>query len=168
MIDLSSTSFGSEPTDAGDPFAGLSQSELADVLESMEEVGLLGSDDDDGELSDAELQDLLAEVDAEATFTDAAEDFDQAFAARAAADASREQMRAELGMLDTVRPAVQAEDKMSRALFRAANGLYDTDTAMSFAAESAAVELAVSTGAGICGNPDEWGRCGARYHALSV
>lgn len=46
MIDLSSTSFGSEPTDAGDPFAGLSQSELADVLESMEEVGLLGSDDD--------------------------------------------------------------------------------------------------------------------------
>lgn len=154
-IDLSNLSFAGEPAYAPATFDGLTDAELGDLLDAMDEVGVF--DGYDG--TEVQMHD-------DAGYTAAAGQFDQAFAARAAADAAREQMRAELDMLDTVRPAVRSEDKMARALQRATHGLYDTSgTALGFAAEQRAIELTVATGAGICGNPDEWGRCASRWHS---
>ena len=52
---------------------------------------------DPGELSDAEFEAMMAAAEAEAGFTTAAEQFDTAFAERAAAEQAREQARLEFG-----------------------------------------------------------------------
>src|SRR6516165_10535034 len=62
-------------------------------------------------------------------------------------------------------PLKRQEDLIARAMHRAADGVYDGQQ-LSFAAETSAVELAVTTGRGTCGVPDEFGRCSARYHDL--
>jgi hypothetical protein len=63
-----------------------------------------------------------------------------------------------------MRPARRAEDKVARIMSRAADGLYDGQQ-MAFSSGQSAVELAMATGRGICGVPDEWGRCAARFHS---
>jgi len=62
-------------------------------------------------------------------------------------------------------PLKRQEDLIARAMHRAADGVYDGQQ-LSFAAETSAVELAVTTGRGLCSVPDEFGRCSARYHDL--
>lgn len=56
------------------------------------------------------------------------------------------------------------DGELSRAVSRAEAGLYSGQQ-MSFATESAAIELTTATGKGPCGHVDPYGRCGARYHS---
>ena len=69
-------------------------------------------------------------------------------------------------MEDTLHPARQMEDKIARAMDRAAAGVYDSPPGYALANEQAAIELAVQSGQGMCGLPDAMGRCSSRYHAL--
>lgn len=147
-IDLSNYSFAGQSAPASYSFSGspalpgldeLSDDELADLLEVMDESGLLDGygDGDD-------------------PFTE----FDQAFSQQAQAQADREQARAEFEQLDLIRPARREEDRVARIMAKAQAGLYDGQQAVSFAAESAAIELAGANGGlGPCGFPDEFGRC---------
>jgi hypothetical protein len=131
--------------------------------------------DDDGTLTDAEMADLtsvLAEVDAEELealmqpdYDPGFADFDAAFTARAQAEQYRQDAISAAIVEDTLHPARRDEDRMARMMHRAADGVY-SGRQLSFAAESSAAELAVTTGRGICGVPDEFGRCTARYHDL--
>ena len=57
------------------------------------------------------------------------------------------------------------EDKIARAIGRAGAGVYSGQQ-LGFASESSAVELAMATGRGLCGSPDDFGRCSARFHDL--
>ena len=154
-IDLSSYAFAGEPAPAASasPFEGLSDSELADLIDAMDEAGLLdvGSTTPEVPVHDP-------------AYSAAAEQFDAAFSARAAADAAREAARAEFDAMDLIRPAVRSEDKMARIMARASAGLYDGRQA-DFTAEAASVEILLANGGhGPCGPADEFGRCSSRFH----
>jgi hypothetical protein len=144
IIDLSASRWSGEQSPAMELAApdALSGAELADLMEAMNEA-------------DAELEALMPD------FTG----FDTAFTARAQADAAREDARAAALVEDTLHPARRMEDKIARAMHRAADGVYDGQQ-LAFSSESSAVELAVTTGRGICGVPDPFGRCSAAYHDL--
>lgn len=134
----------------------------------------------DGELSDAELAELIAAVnEVEDELAGAAasglppqfSDFDQAFTQNYAADQARELARQAADMDDLAHPARKDEDIIARAIARASAGIYDTSRAVSFASPGAAAielstELTMATGEGICGSPDPFGRCSSRYHDL--
>lgn len=156
VIDLSNLSFAGQPAPAApaDPFGGLSDSELGDLLDAMAEVGLLdGYDDTEGTMYGQD-------------YSDAAEQFDAAFNERYAAAQAREDARAAAQVEDTLHPARRDEDRMQRIISRAGQGVYSGQQ-MSFSAESAAVEIMLSNGgAGPCGPPDAYGRCSSRYHDL--
>jgi hypothetical protein len=143
-IDLSNLSFSGEPAPAHAADVSLSPQELDDLISA------------------------IAEVDSESygpDFSGAAADFDQAFSARARADAAREDARAAAIVEDVMHPARRDEDRMARIMARAQDGVYDGQQ-MSFAAEQAAVEITLANGAGPCGPLDPYGRCASRYHDL--
>jgi hypothetical protein len=155
VIDLSAARFPGED-------GGLSAAELADLEQVMAEVDAeLGG----GELSDAELEAIIAAAEADAGPAADFSEFDAAFNARVQADLAREDARAAALVEDVMHPARRDEDRMARLMRRAADGLYD-EQQLSFASEAGAVELAVTTGRGLCSVPDEFGRCSARYHNL--
>jgi len=158
VIDLSGSSWAGEP-------GSLTDVELNQLLEVLAEVDAGDYGADPGELSDAEFEQMMAAAEAEAGYHDSVEQFDTAFSQRAAAEQAREQARLEFAEMDLIRPAKRAEDRVARVLAKAEAGLYSGQQ-MSFASEQAAIELVMGTGASICGNPDEFGRCAARYHAL--
>jgi hypothetical protein len=149
-IDLSGTRWPGDPGPAL-TFAGdvLTDAELSDLEQVTAEV--------DAE----ELEALMQQDYGQPDFTD----FDAAFTAHAQAEQYRSEARAAAIVEDTMNPARRDEDRMARLMHRAADGVYD-GLPLSFAAESSAVELAVATGRGLCGTPDEWGRCSARFHDL--
>jgi hypothetical protein len=164
-IDLSGSSWAAEPGPE------LTPSELADLLDAISETdeeeaaGLLPGDT--GEMTDAELDAIISAAEAEDGMTyDALGDFNDAFTARAQADQARSDARAAAIVQDTLRLARRDEDRLARAVSRAQAGVYDTPAALGFALQSPAIELAVQTGRGMCGVPDELGRCSARYHDL--
>ena len=165
-IDLSNYSFAGQPASYGSPalpgLDELSDQELADLLEVMDETGMLDGGDGDSELSDDELEMLMQAAGNDA---DPFTEFDTAFAARAQADADREDARAAAIVEDTLHPARREEDKIARIMARAGQGLYHGQQA-DFAAEQAAVELAAATGRGNCGPADDYGRCSSRFHDL--
>ena len=154
-IDLSSYSFAGEPapvTASASPFGGLSDSELGDLLDAMDEAGLLDGDGTEDPVYDD-------------SYRAAAEQFDAAYSARVAASAAREAARAEFDAMDLIRPARRSEDKVARIMARASAGLYDGQEQMSFAAEQSAIEIQLANGGyGNCGPADEWGRCASRFH----
>jgi len=158
-IDLSNYHFAGEPAPApayaaADPFDGLTDAELGDLLDAMDEVGLLDGYDD----TEATMYDD--------SYAAAAEQFDAEFTARLAADAAREAARAEFEAMDLIRPAKRAEDRMQRIMAKASHGLYDGQMA-DFTAEQGAVEIMMANGgSGPCGVTDSYGRCAERYHQL--
>jgi hypothetical protein len=174
-IDLSNYSFTGQPAPASYSFSGspalpgldeLTDDELADLLDAMNETGAFdGYGDDGGELSDDELAELMAAAEAGDTGPDAFSEFDSAFTRHAQAEQEREDARAAAIVEDVLHPARREEDKIARIMARAGQGLYDGQQA-DFAAESAAIELAAATGRGNCGPADDYGRCSARYHDL--
>jgi hypothetical protein len=158
VIDLSGYSFAGEPaptwspTATADPFEGLSDRELGDLLDVMDEVGLL---DDEGD----QMYD-------DAGYQAAAEQFDSAFTARAQAEQDRQDAISAAIVEDTLHPARRDEDKIARIMRRAADGVYSGQQA-DFTAEAAAVEILMSNGGhGACGVTDSYGRCAERYHQL--
>jgi hypothetical protein len=138
----------------------------------------LADDDDDGddELTDAELDDLIdamAEADAEesAAAYSGLEQFNETFTANWAAEQARDQARQAADLDDLISPARTDEDIVARAIARASAGIYDTSRVSSFASPSGeaielATELTMATGEGLCGDPDDFGRCSSRYHDL--
>lgn len=165
-IDFSNLSFGgSEPA-----MPALNDRELAEFIEAVSEADAEGYADAGDELSDAELNALMREVDATEGRTaqhHAFTTFDETFSRAAQAAADREAARAEFDMLDVVRPAKRAEDRIARIMAKAEAGLYDGQQQMSFAAEQSAVEIMLANGgAGPCGPVDSYGRCSSRYHEL--
>ncbi len=164
-IDLSSLSFGGEPAYAPSASTGtLNDQELAELIEAVSEAdaGLR----DGGELGDDELEAMMQAAESGRDWHDAAAGFDAAFNARAAADQAREAARAELDMLDVIRPARRSEDKAARVMARAAAGLYDGQQ-QDFTAEQAGIEITLANGGhGPCGPLDDFGRCASRYHQL--
>jgi hypothetical protein len=146
-------------------WSALSDQEMSDLIEAMydadTELDALPGEDP---AADPELEALMQHADADYQPADFS-DFNDAFAVHAQADAARAATLAELDLLDVVSPVRRDEDRMQRILARLDAGGYD-GRQLSFAAESAAVELAVTTGRGTCGVPDEFGRCSARYHDL--
>jgi hypothetical protein len=167
VIDLSSARWPGEEGPAGG--STLSDAELADLEQVMAEVDAEFGGTDNGKLSDAELADLLAAAEADAgpepATADAFTEFDRAFSARISADAARQDAISAAIVEDTMHPARRDEDRMARIVARAADGVY-SGLAMSNGGYEAAVELAVATGKGTCGTPDEFGRCSSRYHEL--
>ena len=166
-IDLSNYSFAGEPA-PGAALPGLdelSDEELADLIDVLDEVGLLdGGYDDGGELDDDELEALMQA--AEDGDPDAFSEFGETFSARAQAEQARQDARAAAIVEDTIGPRLRREeDRIARTFSRAAAGVYDGQQ-LDFASESAAIELAVATGRGNCGPADEYGRCSSRYHDL--
>ncbi len=131
-------------------------------------------------LTDAELQDFLEvldEVQAEEDLshgyqnTEALADFDATFQHQVAADQARQLARADADLEDLMRPPRNDEDIVARAITRASAGIYDTSRVASFASPSTdaielSTELTMSTGQGLCGDPDPFGRCSSRYHDL--
>jgi hypothetical protein len=165
MIDLSSYSFAREPGPALPGLDELSDDELADLIEAMDESGALDGYGDDGdELSDDELAELMAA--AEDGDGDPFTEFDETFTRHAQAEADRQDAISAAIVEDVMHPARRDEDKIARIFSRAAQGVYSGQQAVSFAAESAAIELAAATGLGPCGYPDEFGRCSSRYHSI--
>ena len=153
VIDLSQAHWQYEPGPAFD----LATSAVADRM------GLSGAEAD-------ELDQVLAEVEAEEAAAGLAE-FDGSFSASYAAEAAREQYRAEADLEDLISPPRRDEDIMARAIARASAGIYDTSRAASFASPSTdaielSTELTFATGQGLCGDPDPFGRCSSRYHDL--
>ena len=161
-IDLSNYSFAGEPGPApawspsvpADPFEGLNDAELGDLIDVMDEVGLLDGYDD----TEAPVYD-------DSGYVSAAAEFDSAFSQRMAADQAREDARAAAAVEDVMRPARRDEDRMQRLMSRAGQGVYSGQQS-DFASDEAAIKLAVSTGKGACGPVDEYGRCSSRYHDL--
>jgi hypothetical protein len=143
-IDLSASRWPGEPATelAGDILTGR---ELAELEQAVAEA-------------DAELEAMMQDYDG---FTE----FDTAFNARQQAEADRQEAIAAAVVEDTLFPLRRQEDKLARAMARAADGVYG-GRQISFASESRAVELAMATGRGLCSVPDEFGRCSARYHDL--
>ena len=141
-------------------YATLTADELSDFIEAVTEA--------DAELrepqpvSDAVLEEALPGDDDGDPFTGYTAAHDAAYAAGQA----RQDARDTAILQDTVAPARRDEDKMSRAVTRASQGLYGTPYAASLANEIAAIELAGATGSRPCGPVDEYGRCASRYHAL--
>jgi hypothetical protein len=152
VIDLSASRWPGEAAMELAALDTLSDAELADLEQAISEA--------DAEFG--ELEALLQAAVADAGFTE----FDTAFNARAAADAARQDAIAAAIVEDTMHPARRDEDRMARLMQRAADGVYDTDPALTFANESRAMELAVASGQAPCGPTDEFGRCSARYHQL--
>lgn len=161
VIDLSNLSFAGEA-----PFGGLSGAELGDLLDAMDEVGLLDGGDGD-ELSDAELEALMQAAEGDDMQQhDAFTEFDAAFTARAQAEQDRQDAISAAVVEDTLHPAHRAEDKLARAMHRAAAGVYDGQQA-DFTAEAAAVEITLANGgSGPCGVTDSYGRCAERFHQI--
>jgi len=149
VIDLSNLTFAGGPLPAP-----------AGILDSLTEREL-------DEFLDAvtEAEEEAATMPYDDSYRAAAEGFDAAFNERYAADQAREDARAAAMVQDLMHPAKRDEDRMARLMSRAADGVYDGQQ-ISFAADEAAVELAMATGHGPCGPPDEFGRCSARYHDL--
>ena len=146
VIDLSNLSFAGAPAPAFAPAASLSDAELADLLQAV------------------------AEADAEAAYgqdwSDAAAEFDAAFTQRAQAEQARQDAIAAAILEDTLHPATRQEDKIARAISRAAQGVYGGQRA-DFTAEAAGVEIMLANGGhGPCGPLDDFGRCSSRYHEL--
>ncbi len=152
VIDLSGYSFAGEPAPAyADPFDGLTDTELGDLFDAMDEVGLL---DDEGD-----------PVRYNEDYSGAVEQFDAAFTARAQAEQAREDARAAAIVEDLMHPARRDEDRMARIISRAQDGVYSGQQA-DFASEAAAVEITLANGGqGPCGPADEYGRCSSRYHS---
>ncbi len=149
VIDLSNYRFAGEPAPAADALDELFPGELADLLEVLDEV--------EGEGDPVRYND---------EFTDAAEQFDAAFTAGIAAEQAREDTRAAAVVEDMIRPARRMEDKIARAMHRAADGVYGGQQA-DFTAEAAALEITLANGgSGPCGPVDDFGRCASRFHAL--
>ena len=163
-IDLSSYAFAGEPAPAADDT--LTDAELADLISAISEAEAEGYPDDD-QLSDAELERLMLQAEAdESGQHDAFSEFDAAFTARQQADQAREDARAAAILEDTLHPARRDEDGMARIMARAQDGLYDGQLA-DFTAEAAGVEILLANGGhGPCGPVDDFGRCSARYHDL--
>jgi hypothetical protein len=162
IIDLSGSAF---PGEDGPELADRELAELLDaVAEAEEELGYGGDD--------AELDELIRAAEADdgeddMTAYDPYAAFDRAFNDRAAAGQARQDAIDAAIVEDTLRPTRRDEDRMARIVSRAADGVYDGQAGMlGFAAEEAAIDLAFSTGRGPCGVPDEYGRCGSRYHSL--
>ena len=166
-IDLSNLSFAGEPAySPADPFGGLSDAELGDLLDAMDEVGLLDGDSSGDELSGAELDALMQAVDAGDSTAAAFTEFDAAFSRHAQAAQAREDARAAAIVEDLMHPAHRDEDRMARIIARAQDGLYDGQE-YGFAAEQAAAEILLANGGhGACGPVDDFGRCSSRYHEL--
>jgi hypothetical protein len=133
----------------------------------------------DTTLTDAELQEWLTaidEADAEMALnsgwrdTEAAgylSEFDGTFTASYQAEQAREQARADAHLEDLTRPVIRAEDRMARAMSRIESGIFDTSRVSTFAGDTdRAIELTATTGQGLCGDPDPFGRCSSRYHDL--
>ena len=152
VIDLSNYSFAGEPGPAAlGTLDELSDAELGDLLDAMDETGLLDGEPEPGDgYGDG--------------YASAVEEFDSAFNERVAADAAREDARAAAVVEDMMHPARRDEDRMARIISRAQAGVYSGQQ-LSFAADEAAIELAVATGKGPCGVPDDFGRCSARFHS---
>jgi len=149
-IDLSNYSFAGEPAPAyasASPLDGLSDAELDQFLDAVTEA-----EEEAGTMYD------------DPAYASAAQEFDASFSAAQAATQAREDARAAAMVEDTMNPARRDEDRMQRLISRAGQGVY-SDQMADFAAESAAVELAVTTGRGPCSVPDEFGRCSGRYHS---
>jgi hypothetical protein len=164
IIDLSTAQWAGEP---GPDYGGLSDRELAELLDAVaeaeEELG------DGGELSDAELDAIMAAAEAgeDDEMGDPFSQFDAAWQGHVAREQARQDARDAATVEDVMHPAKRLEDKLARAVSRAADGVYDGQAqAYGFASEQAAIDLAISTGRGPCGPPDEFGRCGSRYHSL--
>jgi hypothetical protein len=152
IIDLSSSSWAGEDAAPAAADAELTDAELADLLEVL---------DDD------ELEALIQDQDGgNGPALDALGQFNEVFTNRIAVEQAQAQARADADLADLIRPPKTDEDRLARALGRIQAGVYDTPSGLAFAAESRAVELAVTTGAGPCGPPDEFGRCSSRYHDL--
>lgn len=152
-IDLSGYSFAGEPAPAATAADELSDAELGDLLDAMDEAGLL-----DGGGTEDPVYDP--------GYAAAAEQFDAAYSARVVADAAREQARFEFDQLDLLRPAIRSEDRMARIMAKAGAGLYDGQQ-QDFTAEAAGVEILLANGGhGPCGPLDDFGRCASRYHEL--
>lgn len=165
VIDLSNLSFAQADTGSSTDDT-LTDAELADLISAISEADAEGYADPGDELSDAELEHLMqaAESD-ERGQRDSFNEFDAAFSARQQASQDRADARAAAQVEDLMHPARRDEDRMARIMARAGQGVY-ADQQLSFTAESSAVELAMATGRGLCSSPDEFGRCGARWHAL--
>jgi len=163
-IDLSSYSFaGSQPASTG---YSLNDAELADFLDAISEADAEGYPDTTGELSDAELNALMRQAESGADYSGAAEQFDQAYSQRLAADAAREAARLEFEQMDLIRPARRMENKIASIMAKAGAGLYDGQMA-DFSSEQAGVEIMLTNGGhGPCGPLDDFGRCSSRYHEL--
>ena len=160
-IDLSSYSFAGEPAST---VYSLSPAELDDLMQVLGEVETEVYPDPGGDLSDAELEAMMQAAEAGADYSAAAEQFDAAFTARAAADAACEEARFQFEQMDLIRPAKRAEDKIQRIMARASHGLYDGQMA-DFTAEQSATEITLANGGyGNCGPADEFGRCSSRFH----
>ena len=156
VIDLSNLSFAGALAyaPAADPFGGLTDSELGDLLDAMDEAGLL-----DGDGTEAPTYD-------DPGYSAAAEQFDSAFNARVAADQARQDAISAAILEDTLHPARREEDKIARIMHRAADGVYDGQQ-MAFSSEQAGVEILLANGGhGPCGPLDDFGRCASRYHEL--
>ncbi len=160
VIDLSNLSFAGAQADAT-----LNDRELAELMDAISEAEAEDyADDSADELSDAELNALIAA--AERDEHDAFTDFDAAFTARQQAEQDRADARAAAILEDTLHPVHRQEDKIARAMHRAAQGVYDGQQA-DFTAEQAGVEILLANGGhGPCGPLDDFGRCASRYHEL--
>jgi hypothetical protein len=155
IIDLSASSWAGEPG----PYGDLSDRELNDLIEVMDEVY---GEDDGGELPDDELEALMRAAET----GEAMGEFNAVFEDSWAQQQAREDARAAAIVEDVLHPARRDEDRMARVIARAQAGVYDAPAALGFAGQSAAIELAVATGQGPCGPVDEYGRCSSRYHEL--
>jgi len=146
VIDLSGSAWAGEP---GPPDMTLTDAELQEWLEAIDEA-------------DAEMALNSGWRDTEAALGD----FSEAFTANWDAEQARELARADAHLEDLTRPVIRAEDRMARAISRIESGIFDTSRVSSFANEDRAIELTATTGQGLCGTPDPFGRCSSRYHDL--
>lgn len=149
IIDLSGYSWAGEPTG---PDTSLTDAELAEFLEAIDEA-------------DAEMV-LNSGYQYDQGAADALSDFDATFQHSYAAEAAREQARGYAEIEDLTRPVIRDEDIMARAMSRIESGIYDTSRVSTFANQDRAIDLTAQTGAGLCGDPDPFGRCSSRYHDL--
>jgi hypothetical protein len=137
---------------------------------------LSGIDDELSPRELAELDQVLAEVEAEAyqEQQDALSEYDETFTANWAAEQALAQARADADADDAAMAVIRmksghtesAEARMSRLVSRAVAGTYDTShAALSHDGdEDRAIELTATTGQGLCGPPDAFGRCSSPQH----
>ena len=150
IVDLSGSSWAGEP---GPPELSLTDRELSEWLEAIDEA-------------DAEMV-LNSGYQYDQEAASALSEFDATFQHNYAAEVAREQARAAADLDDLTSPARRDEDIVARAIARASAGIYDTSRVSTFAGDQdRAVELTATTGQGLCGDPDPFGRCSSRYHDL--